>query len=162
MKEEAQHLRETVEKVLPFLRILKDADASLKPRPDKWSDKEILGHLIDSAANNHQRFVRVPHAPEGHLDIFGYAQETWVNTQHYNEESWALIVAMWAAYNFHLAHVIENLPADKLQNTVAIGGSGTYTLGFVASDYVEHLKHHLLQILPDVDLTSDFVNIYKL
>ena len=32
--------------------------------PDSWSPRQELGHLIDSAANNHIRFVRAATEPE--------------------------------------------------------------------------------------------------
>jgi hypothetical protein len=161
MKDTAQHLREIIEKALPVLRLIADADAAVKPRPDKWSDKEILGHLIDSACNNQQKIIRTANAVDGHLDFVGYEQDNWVAMQQYNAENWSLIVALWAAYNFHLAHVIEHLPADKLENTISINGVGAFKLGFIAADYVEHLKHHLRVILPDMGLSSSFSNVYN-
>lgn len=47
---------------------------SEKINPAKWSKKEILGHLIDSATNNHHRFVRVQF--ETNLKI-SYDQNKW-------------------------------------------------------------------------------------
>ncbi len=122
-----------------------DEDAvSLKDDPSKWSIKEILGHLIDSAANNHQRFVR---AQESDVLIFPkYEQDHWVRAQAYNETSWVELVELWRLYNRHLAHVIEQIPADMLTVECRIGPYEAVTLEFLIEDYLVHLKHHLKQI----------------
>ena len=84
MEKTAQHLLETIEQALPLLQKITDEAASEKPNPDKWSKKEILGHLIDSASNNQHKFVRTIQATT-HLDFVGYAQNFWVDAQQYNQ-----------------------------------------------------------------------------
>lgn len=155
----ARQLLDTIDFVLPMLRRISETDASLKPQPEKWSKKEVLGHLIDSASNNQHKFVRGIQA-EGHVEMTGYAQNIWVAVQQYNMENWPDLVLLWESYNRHLAHVIRNVPTDKLDNTISISGSKPFTLRFIMADYVEHLKHHLKQILPDAGLESSFENIY--
>lgn len=76
-----------------------------KPLGDGWCAKQILGHLIDSAANNHARFVRAQLQDD--LVFDGYAQEDWVRVQKYELESWAALVDLWTEYNLHILHVIE-------------------------------------------------------
>lgn len=124
---------------------ISDAESSLIPAPGKWSRKQILGHLIDSASNNHQRFVRAQ--LESPLHFPGYAQERWVSTQNYQGESWEDLVLCWAGCNRHLLHVIAQISAEKLTHLCVIGGSEPVTLEFLAKDYVRHLEHHLAQIL---------------
>ena len=75
----------------------------------------------------------------------GYEQDHWVAVQGYQESSWDEIVALWRAYNRHLAHVIERIPEAKRGTTCTIGSDPSITLGFLASDYVRHLRHHLAQ-----------------
>ena len=109
----------------------------------------MIGHLIDSAANNHQRFVR---AQEG--DSYtgpGYSQDEWVAVQGYQDAPWDDLIVLWAAYNRHLARVIERIPDARRSTACTIGPDAPKTLGFVASDYVRHLRHHLAQAdaLPD-------------
>lgn len=159
MKHTALQLLNTMQQALPLLRTITDADASIKPAPDKWSKKEIIGHLIDSAANNHQKFVRTTmHAK---LDFPPYAQDEWVAVQRYNDASWQNILNLWEDYNIHLSHIIQHLPEDALQNTIFIGGKGPFTLEFIAQDYVEHLKHHLKAVLPEAEFLSNyFKNVY--
>jgi len=128
---------------VPHLTALSEDAAARKPSPDKWSKKEILGHLIDSAANNHQRFVRLQ--LEREIGLPGYEQDGWVRVNHYQQTPWTDIVALWTAYNRHLATVIESLDPSALGHVWHSPG-GDVTLEFLASDYVEHMKHHLRQI----------------
>lgn len=157
----AKHLLETLEMALPLLNSIPDAEAARKPAPGKWSKKEILGHLIDSACNNQQKFVRTLRAPGGHLDFIGYAQDEWVAAQGYQTAPWPQIIDLWRAYNIHLAHVIAQADPSKLSNTITIEGSGPFRLDFIMADYVEHLKHHLKAILPEAGLESAFANVYN-
>jgi hypothetical protein len=150
----AKDLRETVETALPLLEDITDGDASVPKAPGKWSRKEILGHLIDSACNNQQKFVRTMARPQ--LDFAGYKQDLWVESQKYNAADWRDLIALWRAYNLHLAHVIEHVGPELLGNSIAIEDAGTFSLEFIMKDYVEHLKHHLMQILPGASLSSKF------
>lgn len=159
MKAVADYLRQTLQAVLPLLQAISDEEATIKPLPHKWSKKEILGHLIDSASNNHHKFVRT--MTQRHLEFVGYSQDFWVAEQHYNSRNWEEIINYWYAYNGHIAHIIETVNPDYLQNTISIEGSGPYTLAFIMEDYVEHLKHHLRAILPDSNISSKFQNIYN-
>lgn len=159
MKAIADYLRQTLQEVLPALQAIAEEDASIKPQPHKWSKKEILGHLIDSAANNHHKFVRT--MAQRHLDFVGYAQDSWVAEQHYNSRSWQDIITFWNAYNLHIAYIIESVNPAHLQNTISIAGSKPFTLAFIMEDYVEHLKHHLRVVLPEANITSKFENIYN-
>ena len=136
-------LASVVAHALPLLSAIPEDAASKKPAPNKWSKKEILGHLIDSAANNHQRFMRLQLQTE--ISLPGYEQDDWVRLNHYQQRTWNEIVTLWSAYNRHLASVIESLD-DSALGHVWHSPDGDVTLEFIASDYVRHLKHHLAQI----------------
>jgi hypothetical protein len=109
-----------------------------------WSPKQILGHLIDSAANNHQRFVRGQHVRE--LITPTYAQEQWVETEHFNDRDWTDLVQFWLAYNRHLLHILKHVRAEHRTAILHIGDNAPATLELVMIDYVAHMKHHLKQI----------------
>lgn len=133
-----------VQAAVPRLRAISDAQAHLPRAPGHWSRKQILGHLIDSAANNHQRFVRVQ--AESGLGLPRYAQEHWVASQRYQERSWADLIELWSAYNRHLAHVLDSIPETARNAQCTVGGGPPVTLSYIALDYVGHLQHHLGQI----------------
>jgi len=145
----AQQLREAIEAAKPQLLAITEARASEKPYPDKWSIKEILGHLVDSASNNHQRVVRMQEVPD--IGTFSYAQMHWVASQHYQSEQWSDLVHVWYFYNKHLAHIIEHIDPGSLNNVCDMDYSEPETLRFVAEDYVRHLQHHLDQIFSGAD-----------
>jgi hypothetical protein len=139
----ASSLASLVSLALPQLSSIPEPAAEQKPAPDKWSKKEILGHLIDSAANNHQRLVRLQ--LEHEIDLPGYEQDGWVRVNRYQHTPWTDIITLWAAYNRHLGALIESLDASALGH-VWHSPEGDVTLEFIANDYVRHLTHHLRQI----------------
>lgn len=145
----------TVTEAANRLRRVTDADAARRPGPGKWSAKEIIGHLIDSAANNHQRFVRAQWQDD--LVFTGYDQEAWVSSQRYQDAPWAELLTLWEAYNRHLARVMRAVPEavrlrqhtrhnlDELAWQRVACGQPTSLDDFMR-DYVDHLKHHVRQI----------------
>ena len=139
----ANELRSEVNRTTPVLLAIADEKAALPRLEGGWSRKQILGHLIDSAANNHQRFVRLQF--ETNLVLPGYQQNNWVNAQHYEGSMWTDLVLLWRAYNLHLAHVIAHIDPGSLGNIWKFS-EGDLTLEEIATDYLRHLRHHLAQI----------------
>jgi len=158
MKNVADEIRRIVRDFEPAMRELDDTIIANRPQPKKWARKEILGHLIDSACNNQQKFVRM--MQQSHLDFPGYRQDDWVDLQNWAAAHWPDMIDLWVAYNNHVAYLIENVKPEFLANTITIEGVGPFTLEFIMPDYVEHLKHHLKQIFPDADLENKFENVY--
>ena len=128
----------------PVLRQITEEASSTPALPGGWSRKQLLGHLVDSASNNHQRFVRAALADS--LDFPGYDQNGCVSVEAVNEFAWPDLVALWVTYNRYLAHVIAHLPPAKLDVPCRIGSNESVTLAFLAEDYVRHLAYHLGQI----------------
>jgi hypothetical protein len=140
----AGELRRSVDAAVSKLRSIADAEAGEPLAPGKWSRKQVIGHLIDSASNNHQRFVR---AQEGPALVFpAYAQDHWVSCQHYEDRPWNDLTSLWHAYNQHLAHLIGQIPEERRKVSCTVGTNAPVPLGFLAHDYVVHLRHHLGQI----------------
>lgn len=129
------------------LHQLPEADARRKPAPDKWSIAELIGHLIDSAANNHQRFIRAQQLESGEPYIGPrYSQDSWVALNGYQEAPWTEIVDLGRLYNRHLARVIAHIPDELLPTEMRVGSLEPATLGFIIEDYLAHLQHHVRQI----------------
>ena len=144
MKDIAESLRVEINAALPRLRGMDDRVVTAPRGPEKWVRKEILGHLIDSAANNHQRFIRAQY-DDSYIGP-AYDQLAWVAANAYMQRPWSDLVDLWAALNRHLAHVIESARSDRLGTMCVIGDNVPATLEWVMRDYVRHLRHHLEQI----------------
>ncbi len=134
-------LAETIERELPSLRTLTEERASMARAPGKWSAKEELGHLIDSAANNHIRFVRA--AIEAEFRGPGYSQNDWVRLHGYSNMQWETIINFWFQYNTFLVGLVDRIPEDRLETLCFIGTSPAVTLRFVIEDYILHMQHHI-------------------
>lgn len=144
MKELSEKLSRTVEAAEPMLRKISEAESAKPVLKGGWSRKQVIGHLIDSASNNHQRFVRA--SLQGSLEFPRYDQDGFVRVQAAHDAPWPLLLSLWKNYNLYLAHVIAHLPASQLQATCRIGDNEPATLEFLAEDYLTHLVHHLKQI----------------
>jgi DinB superfamily len=144
MKELSQQLTRTIETAEPILLKVTEAECAKPVLKSGWSRKQVLGHLIDSASNNHQRFVRA--SLQGSLEFPGYDQDGCVRAEAPQDAPWPLLVALWKNYNLYLAHVIAHLPASQLEARCHIGDNEHVTLKFLAEDYLTHLLHHLGQI----------------
>ena len=140
----AGELLSVVEAAAEALGRIGDPEASLKSAPGTWSKKEILGHLLDSAANNHHRFIRAQQVEE--LTFPAYEQEHWVTSQRYRERPWTELVDLWRLYNRHLAHVISMIPKERLAVMCVIGPDKPVSLGYLIEDYLVHLWHHLPEL----------------
>jgi hypothetical protein len=141
----SEKVLQTVALTRPCLLSILPVTARIKPGPADWSKQEILGHLIDSAMNNIQRFVRGGYNAAENFPP--YNQERWVEIQGYNDRDWAETIEMWVVINRHLCAILNRLTDDQLQNPCGIGRETPVTLAFVMEDYLRHLKMHLGQIL---------------
>jgi len=141
----ASELTRLVDSAEARLLAISEDDSGTPIRPSGWARKQLVGHLIDSASNNHQRFVRA--ALEGSLEFPGYDQEGSVRVQAVHQMAWPALVTFWASYNRYLAHILEHLPEGALSAKCRIGSAEPVTLQFLAEDYVVHLVHHVEQML---------------
>jgi hypothetical protein len=145
----AARLFETIHTSREQLAAISEERASAKPYAEKWSCKEILGHLIDSVGNNHQRIVRMQEMPN--IGVFRYNQVHWVSSQKYQLEPWSELVELWYRYNAHLVHIIRHMDPSSLDNLCDVGKPAPVTLHYIVTDYIDHLGHHLRQIFSEED-----------
>lgn len=137
---EIKAYRETVEIFYKTLMSIPEEISAIKPSDDSWSLREIVGHLIDSASNNHQRFVRLQ--LDDLLDFPVYEAEAWVQTQNYNNVDWRTLVALWYHYNCLLINVIENAD-EKTFDNVWVKNEESIPLLELIQDYYKHMSLHI-------------------
>jgi hypothetical protein len=157
MEQWLEDFKRTIDTASPQLLKLSEAEAEQPRAEEHWSSKQIVGHLIDSAANNHARFVLGQLKDD--LLFPGYDQDGWVKTNHYQEAGWPQLVDLWRSYNLHLVHLMAHADKEKMNTPCTlhtlpeiafktVPQSEPVTLKYLMQDYVLHLKHHLNQILP--------------
>ena len=153
-------LKEIIQSSFPKLSDITEQVASQKPNPDKWSKKEILGHLIDSAINNHRRFKSF--LRQAHLVFDGYDQDDEVKMNDYQNRPFSDVIALWSGMNQQVIQVIKSFPDERLtkkyeqHNYHKIGfkripEEDQSTIHYLILDYIGHLEHHLSQIIPNYE-----------
>ena len=147
-------LRELLQRVPSRLQNLPEKAVENRTTSSAWSPKEELGHLLDSAANNHQRIVRAQ--LEDNPAMPGYEQNRWVAVHAYQRRDWKELIEVWQALNQQLLTAAEAVPESAWGRTLTVAGSEALTLQFVFEDYVAHMLHHLQHIgIETSDITSN-------
>jgi hypothetical protein len=139
-----KQLRALIDKTPARLNKLPLSRVELKPSLSNWSPKQELGHLLDSAANNHQRIVRTQLEDEPRMP--DYDGDAWVELHGYQKRNWKEMIELWRALNEQLLAAAEATPATAWSRTCTIADSLPLTLKFVFEDYLEHMIHHLQHI----------------
>ena len=145
----AAQLESTIETWRDRFTALDAETAHQKPAPDRWSISEVVGHLIDSACNNHQRFVRAQFCDA--LEFPKYDQNEWVAAGGYQRGDWVSLVQLWYHYNRQIAALMRGVPESQLATPCKIGSGGSCTLEFLITDYLDHLNHHLKILAERID-----------
>lgn len=140
-----ERLRFAVRTLPGVLAEFPEAHSEQHPSPERWTKKEVLGHLIDSASNNHHRFVRGQIAEM--QDFPRYEHEQWVRVQSYQSARWSDLIDLWRAYNTHLLHLAECMTEKSRSAPCRVDGGAEVTLAWLFVDYVDHLEHHLRKML---------------
>lgn len=152
MKNTIEELRKIVHDFSGRIGAIPEPEFSSKPAPGKWSKKEVVGHLIDSAQNNLRRFITGQY--EASPPRITYQQDFWVNSNDYQNMKKEEIILLWKLMNQRVIRVLETMPAGQYTKTCDTGS--LRTLEWLAADYVLHMKHHLNQIL-----SGSFDVVYK-
>ena len=144
IQETIKRLDHLLKTLPPLLNVVPENEFRNKPKPEKWSKQEILGHLIDSAANNHQRFIRIQFEKDPRII---YEQDECVKHNHYNDLDKDHVIRFWTLYNTHILEVIKRVPDSNLLRTSYTNGPEKLTLGWLINDYLVHLEYHMKQIV---------------
>ncbi|APD05932.1 hypothetical protein UJ101_00384 [Flavobacteriaceae bacterium UJ101] len=139
---QARELKEITEKVVIALKCKDSKDFELKKDSKKWSNKEIVGHLIDSGQNNIQRFIRAQYEED---PVISYNQNEWVHYNAYQTFSSENIIELFRQVQLQIVHIWNNFSEENLVKTCIVGNQ-EYTVLFLIDDYLDHLKHHIKQV----------------
>ncbi len=150
MQATIQRLNHWIVEVPVRVHAFSERELSERAQPGKWSKKEILGHLCDSALTNMQRFVRVQYEPQPYA-VLKYAQNQWVELMDYQSQPIEHVLSLWVSLNKQAAQVISNIPEEMLQYSCDNGGENLVTVEWLINDYVDHMEHHLAQIFGSVE-----------
>ena len=155
MKKLIDEFKQVIDSAESRLKLIGESESGIKPSPNKWSSKEILGHLVDSSINNIPRFINGQF--QDNLVFNGYDQNKWVDAQNYQDEKWIIIIDLWKLNNLRLIHVVESIPNNILIRTFSrhnydiiawkeVQRDKPVNLEYLIRDYFDHMKHHLNQI----------------
>ena len=147
----ASDIENAVNEACLWLRSFSDETIEARPNPGEWSVKEIVGHLVDSASNNHQRFVRLQVADGLVFPDYSQDNEAWVSIQSYQEAPWDDLLDLWRCFNLHLARVIRTVNEECIDNIWVVDEDTSISLDELMVDYLRHLKNHLKQIKECID-----------
>jgi hypothetical protein len=142
IKETIERLDHLLKILPPLLNAIPEKEFKTKPGPLKWSRQEIVGHLIDSATNNHQRFVRIQFEENPKIT---YDQDNCVKFNHYNELDKNHVIKFWTLYNTHLLEIIKLIPEENLKRTGITNSK--VSLEWLINDYVVHLEYHMKKVV---------------
>jgi hypothetical protein len=152
MKDTAHELQQIMAWCLPELQLIPHEDMKHKPATGKWSRQEILGHLVDSAHNNMRRFIVTQYEPEP--SRISYNQDFWVSAAGYQEMDTQEVIMLWKLVNERICRILTEATPDASQLLCNTGGA-EHTLGFIARDYIDHLRYHMNQVIPGSFNNSD-------
>lgn len=144
VQQASERLAFLVQTIPDLLGKIPETASSYKPSPTQWSKKEILGHLIDSATNTHQRFIRIQYENE---PVIFYDQNKWNELSNYRNRNTTLLIQFWKNYNQHLLEIINLVSEENLKRLGSGSDDQKFPLHFYITDYVDHLEHHLKQLV---------------
>ncbi len=142
MQEIAKDLEAVIDKHLPALKSMGESTFANKPSPAKWSKKEVIGHLIDSAQSNIRRFVIAQYEDTPSIV---YNQDKWVAICNYQQWNSNDLIDLWYLLNRQISEILKNTSSATAQRQC--GSPELHTIKWLADDYIKHLKHHLYQVL---------------
>lgn len=120
-------------------------DYEYKESQNKWSKKEILGHLVDSALNNLRRFTESQSSEKPYL-VTAYNQDELVKINKYQERKLEDLVKLWCHLNKQIAFILKDISEEQLRTKINLYDLSICDLEFLIEDYITHLRHHLKQI----------------
>ncbi len=140
----ARDFRAELDRLRVELLALPSSHADVPWRPGGWTRKQIVGHLLDSATNNRQRFVRA--GIDGHYAGPGYAQDEWMTAHRYSSQEWNTLLRWWQVEHEILMSAVDQIPEERLTASCVVGKDAPVTLRFLIEDYLRHHRWHFNQL----------------
>ena len=141
----ARDFRESLQAIHISLLAVPEEQEKVQWREGGWTHRQIVGHMLDSATNNRQRFVRA--ALDGSYSGPDYAQQGWVDLHGYAKTPWKQLLQWWLTEHELLSAVVDHIPEARLESSCMVGNNAPVTLRFLISDYLSHQHHHLQQLV---------------
>ena len=138
----AVELDRIIDQHLSALQFIPEETFRHKPSPNKWSKKEILGHLVDSAQSNIRRFIVAQYEEQPKIV---YNQDQWVSITNYQQYNLPDLISLWYLVNKHICHLLKNISPEMANRQIQT--EKLHTVQWIAQDYIKHLLHHLHQVL---------------
>jgi hypothetical protein len=151
----ADSIQQGINAAVARWRNLPEQTLRFRPSEDAWSIKEITGHLIDSAANNHQRFVRLQLLEQLTFPDYGQDNIHWVRIQNYQDRTWEELLGLWRFYNVQLAYIIRSADPSCLNHVWQLDAENRVTLFDLMTDYLKHIEAHLDQITDTLEAFNE-------
>lgn len=142
MKTIGLKLETIIDGYFPQLKTISEAEFVFKTSPTKWSKKEVIGHLIDSAQNNLRRFILAQYEED---TTVAYNQDKWVSINDYQHQPLPHVIQFWYLLNKQIVYILNNTSDESGQRTSKT--DALHTIEWLALDYIKHLAHHLHQVL---------------
>ncbi len=138
----ANQLKTFIDQHTEALKLLPESDMVFKPASGKWSSKEIIGHLIDSAQSNIRRFVIAQY--EDNPTIV-YNQDKWVAIANYQQWNTIDLINLWYLLNKQACEILKNTSPEMARRKCQT--QEVHSIEWLATDYIKHLRHHIHQVL---------------
>ncbi|WP_026694134.1 DinB family protein [Peribacillus kribbensis] len=142
MKEIVQRLNHWIGNLQREFRTKTEIELSVRPSPNKWSKKEIVGHLCDSAVNNMERFIKIQYEDQPFL-FQPYNQDQWVQLHNYQDRPVEDVLELFCCLNNQIIHIIQNIPEERLSLLCQLNNKEQRTFEWLIKDYLNHMEHHI-------------------
>ncbi len=146
LKNIAQEIRRIVIEWEEILSDLPEEEQVNRMNRQGRNIKHLIGHLIDSASNNHQRMVRLQYTSSLNFPGFSVENDMWVSIQNHQQEDWQEMVQLWKYFNLHIAHIILHTDSSWLKNEWSDGTNDPVSLKDIIYEYLAHLTLHVNEI----------------
>ena len=134
-----------------LLAPLDDAAARFRYAPDKWSVKEVLGHLCDSERIFAYRLLRIARADATPLP--GFDENAYVPAADFDARPLAELVREFQAIRASTITLAEGLPSVGWERRGQASGKSITTRA-LAYIMVGHVTHHLAVLRDRYRLSS--------